>query len=71
MYHLYYFNVFALTNILEGAGFKVLFLRRQPIPVVKARGSRAEKAIVKILSLTEKVVGREYELFVVAQKTGQ
>jgi 2-polyprenyl-3-methyl-5-hydroxy-6-metoxy-1,4-benzoquinol methylase len=68
MYHLYYFNPSTLTRMVESAGFEVVILKKKTIPSVKARGSQAEKALVKALSLAEKLSGREYELFTVVRK---
>lgn len=68
IYHLYYFNSSTLTKMLENTGFKILSMKKKPIPLVKVRGSRVEKAIVKTLSLFESLLKKEYELFIVAQK---
>lgn len=68
IYHLYYFNPYTLTKIVESMGLKILTFKKRNIPIVKARGFRFEKAIVKILSSIERPLGREYELFLIAQK---
>lgn len=68
IYHLYYFTEAVLRNVLEQSGFRILRLKKKPIAAVKARGTWWEKAIVKALAPLEILVGREYELFVLAQK---
>lgn len=68
MYHLYYFTPSTLTKMVERTGFEMVVLKKKSIPAVKARGSRAEKTIVKALSLAERLSGREYELFAVCAK---
>ena len=67
-YHLFYFSPSVLKKMMDVAGYDVLTLRKKPIPLIKARGSGVEKVIVKFLSLFERILGREYELFIVAQK---
>lgn len=67
-YHLYYFNSANLSRALQGAGFTILSFEKKPIPTVKARGSKAEKAIVTAFSLAEKMLGKEYDLFTIARK---
>ena len=68
IYHLYYFSPHTLTKMVESMGLKILLFKRKNIPLVKARGLGVEKAIVKILSSFERPLGREYELFLIAQK---
>lgn len=68
-YHLYYYSLDTLRAILHKQGFAITHWEAKPIPVVKARGSRIEKAIVKTLSLLERMLHMEYELIAVARKS--
>jgi 2-polyprenyl-3-methyl-5-hydroxy-6-metoxy-1,4-benzoquinol methylase len=65
-YHLYYYSAKTLETTLNKAGFTVVYRESKSIPLVKARGTRLEKAIVRTLSTFEKLLGREYELVVIA-----
>lgn len=67
-YHLYTYTRETLGRMLAQNGFEVVRMEGKPIPLVKARGSKPEKLIVGILSLAERVLGREYELFLLARK---
>lgn len=67
-YHLYYYNRETIGRLLEAAGFTVLSITKNTIPIVKARGSRWEKVVVRILSLLERMSGNEYELLAVARR---
>ena len=65
-YHLYYYSAKTLENTLNRAGFTVVYRESKSIPLVKARGSKIEKATVRALSVFEKLLGMEYELVVIA-----
>jgi 2-polyprenyl-3-methyl-5-hydroxy-6-metoxy-1,4-benzoquinol methylase len=67
-FHLYYFSPKTLRMLLDKAGFEIIEMRKKTIPITKAKGNKLEKLIVKGLSLLEKAMNREYELFVVAKK---
>jgi 2-polyprenyl-3-methyl-5-hydroxy-6-metoxy-1,4-benzoquinol methylase len=67
-FHLYYFSPKTLRMLLDKAGFEIIEMRKKTIPITKAKGNRLEKLIVKGLSLLEKAMNREYELFVVVKK---
>lgn len=67
-YHLYYYSLATLRATLRTQGFDVAHWEAKPIPVVKARGSRLEKAIVWALSALERLLHMEYELVVVARR---
>lgn len=67
-FHLYYFSPRTLRMLLDKAGFEIIEMKKKTIPITKARGNRLEKVIVKCLSVLEKAVNREYELFVIARK---
>jgi 2-polyprenyl-3-methyl-5-hydroxy-6-metoxy-1,4-benzoquinol methylase len=68
-YHLYYYSAQTLEATLRKAGFSIVYQEAKPIPVVKARGSKFEKAIVQALSGFEKLLGMEYELVVIARRS--
>jgi 2-polyprenyl-3-methyl-5-hydroxy-6-metoxy-1,4-benzoquinol methylase len=68
-YHLYYYSAKTLEATLRKAGFAIVYRESKSIPVVKARGSRLEKAIVQALSVFEKPLGMEYELVVIAERS--
>ena len=67
-FHLYYFSPATLTFLLDKAGFRVVEMKKKNIPIIKARGNKVEKLVMRGLSFLERVTNREYELFVVAQK---
>jgi len=68
VYHLFYFCERNLRELLTLAGFDTIQVRKSPIPIVKARGSRVEKGVVWTLSWLERLFGMEYQLSVVARK---
>lgn len=68
IYHLYYFNASTVSRMLHGSGFRILSFKKKPIATVKARGSTLEKAIVRAFTPLERLLKREYELFIIAQK---
>jgi 2-polyprenyl-3-methyl-5-hydroxy-6-metoxy-1,4-benzoquinol methylase len=70
-YHLYYFNLFSLKKLLSLGGFEILSVEKKRIPIVKARGSSLEKTLVRLLSNGERILGKEYELEVIARKAAQ
>jgi 2-polyprenyl-3-methyl-5-hydroxy-6-metoxy-1,4-benzoquinol methylase len=70
-FHLYYFSPKTLRMLLEKAGFEVIEMRKKTIPIIKARGNRLEKLIVRGLSKLEKATSREYELFVIVRKASK
>jgi 2-polyprenyl-3-methyl-5-hydroxy-6-metoxy-1,4-benzoquinol methylase len=65
-YHLYYYSAKTLEIMLRKAGFTIVYQESKSIPLVKARGSRIEKAIVQSVSVFEKLLEMEYELVVIA-----
>ena len=67
-YHLYYFSPKTFQQTLEKSGFEVIELTKKTIPLVKARGLRVEKIMVKGLSFFEKIFHCEYELVSIARK---
>lgn len=67
-YHLYYFGAANLSRALHEAGFTILEFKKKFIPRIKARGSMAEKAIVAVFSVAEKMLRKEYELLFFARK---
>ena len=67
-YHLYYFSPKTFQQTLEKSGFEVIELTKKTIPLVKARGLRVEKIMVKGLSFLEKIFHCEYELICIARK---
>jgi 2-polyprenyl-3-methyl-5-hydroxy-6-metoxy-1,4-benzoquinol methylase len=68
-YHLYYYSLDTLRATLRTQRFAITHWEFKPIPVVKARGSRLEKAIVRAVSTLERLLHMEYELVVVARRT--
>ncbi len=68
-YHLYYYSLDTLRATLRTQGFAIAHWEAKPIPVVKARGSWLEKAIVLAVSALEPLLHMEYELVVVARRT--
>jgi len=69
-FHLHYFTQRSLQRLLEGAGLHVETLETKSIPIVKARGNRLEKLLVRVLSFLERRTGREYELLALARAPG-
>ncbi|NWF52470.1 MAG: class I SAM-dependent methyltransferase [Nitrospirae bacterium] len=67
-YHLYYYSIKTLKTLLNKSGFEIVKMKNKTIPLTKAKGNRLEKAIVKGLSMLEKITKREYELLVIAKK---
>lgn len=67
-FHLYYFSPKTLKMLLDRTGFEIIEMRKKTIPITKARGNKLEKMIVRSLSVLEKTMNREYELFVIARK---
>ncbi len=68
-YHLYYYSLETLTTTLQKQGFIIVYWEAKPIPVVKARGSRIEKAIVRAFSAIERLFHMGYELVVMARRS--
>lgn len=67
-FHLFYFTPLALRRLLERAHLEVVAIEPGQIPVVKARGSRVEKHIVRAFSGLERWTGRAFELLALARK---
>lgn len=67
-FHLYYYTPTTLRQLLESNGFEVLSLIKKPIPLIKVRGRRWEKAVVWMLSILERVTGQAFDLVVLAIK---
>ena len=59
------------TQLLSLGGFEIISVEKKIIPIVKARGTALEKTLVRLLSNGEKILGKEYELEVVARKAGK
>ncbi len=68
-YHLYYYSLDTLRATLRRQGFGIAYWEAKPIPTVKARGSRIEKAIVRAVSALERPLHMEYELVVIARRS--
>ena len=68
IYHRHYFGAKTLARALEEAGFEVTEILRSNIPLVKARGSHLEKAIVGMFCALERALKREYQLMLIARK---
>ena len=57
--------------MLTNAGFEIVDFEKKVIPPLKARGSALEKAMVGAFGRVERWLGREFELLVIARKSGQ
>jgi len=68
-FHLYYFSSKTLRMLLDKTGFEIIEMKKKTIPITKAKGNILEKLIVKSLSILEKAMNREYELFIIARKS--
>lgn len=67
-FHFHYFTSETLRSLLEQNGFSLIQLNQKCIPIVKARGSRLAKSMVKVFSWVERLFNREYELLAIARK---
>ena len=67
-FHLYYFTPETLQMLLKKSGFSLIYLEKKCIPPLKARGRPWERAVVKALSVPERLLSREYELLAIARK---
>ncbi|MFN7954681.1 MAG: class I SAM-dependent methyltransferase [bacterium] len=70
VYHLFYYSPETLTRMLANAGFEIVDFEKKVIPPLKARGSAVEKAMVGAFGRVERWLGREFELLVIARKSG-
>ena len=68
-FHIYYYTDETLKILLNKCGFVVECTERKGIPLIKARGKKNEKMIVKALSIPEKIFQKEYELWLIARKS--
>lgn len=67
-YHLYYFTAATMSLLFEKSGFNVIAQRKKVIPITRGRGTKFVKIIVKCLSLLERLLHAEYELFFIVRK---
>lgn len=67
-FHLYYYTQRALRTLLDLTHFELIQVELRQIPVVKARGTRVEKELVRLFSHIERHTGRAFELIVYACK---
>lgn len=67
-YHLYYFTTATMSLLFRKSGFNIIAQRKKVIPITRGRGSKFVKVIVRCLSLLERVLHAEYELFFIVQK---
>ena len=68
VFHLYYFSRETARRMVEKSGFKIVWVRGKPIPLIKARGTKAERLIVKAFSLLEAKLDMQYEILMLLQK---
>ena len=67
-YHLFYYTPHTIQALMKKNGFEIVYLERKSIPIERGRKSQFEKLVVKGLSLIERLVDREFELLLIAQK---
>ncbi len=67
-YHLFYYSLETIQRMMEENGYEILHREGKRIPVEKGRKTSIEKTIVMGISLVEKLIGKEYELLVIARK---
>ncbi len=68
LFHLYYYSRDTARMLLEKSGFKIVWIRGKPIPLVKARGTSLERLIVKAFSVIEARLDMEYEMLMLLKK---
>lgn len=69
-YHLHYFAAETLTVLYRRAGFELLEMTTKQIPMSRGRISVATKMAMRALSVAERILHAEYELFVLARNPG-
>jgi len=69
-YHLHYFAAETLTVLYRRAGFELLEMKTKQIPMSRGRISVATKMAMRALSVAERLLHAEYELFVLARNPG-
>lgn len=67
-YHTSYFTARTLLLLLEKTGFTVIARQTKVIPMSRGRIPPGSKAIIKTLSLAEKLLHAEYEMQFIARK---
>ncbi len=67
-YHLYYFSDSTMEELFKRAGLQVVDRKKKVIPITKGRGSTLAKAVVRVLSLVERLSNTGYELFYIARR---
>jgi len=67
-FHLFYYSQQTLNLLFNKAGFQIVEFRKKTIPVVKARGNKIEKLLVRGLTFLEQITHREFEILAVAKK---
>jgi SAM-dependent methyltransferase len=70
-YHLHYFAAETLSLLFRRAGFELVEMSTKQIPMSRGRISPATKLAMKALSVAERLLHAEYELFVLARNPGQ
>jgi len=70
-YHLHYFAAETLTVLYRRAGFDLVEMKTKQIPMSRGRISVATKVAMRALSVAERLLHAEYELFVLARNPGQ
>ena len=70
-YHLHYFAAETLRVLFRRAGFELVEMNLKPIPMSRGRIPAATKMAMRALSVAERLLHAEYELFVLARSPGQ
>ena len=70
-YHLHYFAAQTLNVLYRRAGFELVEMKTKQIPMSRGRISLAAKMAIRALSVAERLIHAEYELFVLARNPGQ
>jgi len=68
IFHLYYYSRETATRLLEQSGFKIVWTKGKPIPLVKARGTPLERLVVKAFSVVEARLDMQYEILMLLKK---
>jgi 2-polyprenyl-3-methyl-5-hydroxy-6-metoxy-1,4-benzoquinol methylase len=68
-FHLYYFNQDTLRAAFTKSGFEIVHMASRPIPIAKGRARVLERFLVNTVAIPERLLGRGYELVVVARKS--
>jgi 2-polyprenyl-3-methyl-5-hydroxy-6-metoxy-1,4-benzoquinol methylase len=70
-YHLHYFAAETLRVLFRRAGLELVEMKQKPIPMSRGRIPAATKMAMRVLSVAERLLHAEYELFVLARNPGQ